>query len=297
MAKKKPNAGQRPVTPQVRRPSIPDPSFSADVEQIKRTFSRCTEWFKDERSLFKDTAVSKDKLTRAFGWWAGYPLLKEMVIDSRSPQTLTPVLESQLHGLRYLLNQTHTAATEVLMRAAEAVGIDSSTIWKSGVYCRDLLTSDSKKYYQVFGTDCTWPDCLGESLYELPVDIRTAIQDGHAQVLRLDIKADDETMERLQKAVGQPNGDDGARVPITVNQVHSILNDAKTASTAGVGAIQKWASKWGTPIAIAQGKSPASYDYAIVGPWLVKNRKINAKELPETPPNHVPKRTKRQREE
>ena len=135
----------------------------------------------------KSSDPNNDKLRTAFGLWGTYPYWKELV-DSDLRQTADDAVRFKHWNQQYKLNHVHEEATDVLMKRAEAIGIESDTIWQSAKYCRDLLVHKLGKYYPPNREDDRWPGCLGESLYDLPPDIRQAIQDGHAQVLRLSIK-------------------------------------------------------------------------------------------------------------
>lgn len=137
---------------------------------------------------FKLHPPTDDSRLMAVGYWVAYPLMKKDIVDSRKNETSDDDILSTLNSLKLKLDRVHNQAVIVLMRRAEELGIESDLIWKSAKYCRDLLDNNPDKYGPRDRAGGTWPEWLGESLYELPPDIRQAILDGHAQVMRLNIR-------------------------------------------------------------------------------------------------------------
>lgn len=129
-----------------------------------------------------------DSRLTALGYWVAYPLLKKTLVDSHKNETSNEDILNKLHLLKLKLDRVHGNAVYVLMRRAEELGIESDLIWKSANYCRGLLDNNPDQYDSRDLMAATWPRCLGKLLYELPSDIRQAILDGEAQVLRLNIK-------------------------------------------------------------------------------------------------------------
>lgn len=127
------------------------------------------------------------RLSDACGTWGTYPSVKKMLIGKLNCFAFEEAFQAVISRLHYKLDRNHELATDILMSRAEESGLNSALIWKAGKYCRDLLADPQCKYFRNT-TDDTFPGCFGESLYEMPADIREAIMDGHAELLCLNAK-------------------------------------------------------------------------------------------------------------
>ena len=151
---------------------------------------------------------SDKQLGLAYSCWVIYPFMKELLLDSHRVEAMQSQDDAALSALchvEFLLAETHRKAVEVLMDECERKRIESSAVWKSGHYCRELLADPNRRYYPRNRNDDYWPGCLGQTVHDLPSDVRESIMDGHSQVVRIGIKAHNIAPKRPPKNTARDN--------------------------------------------------------------------------------------------
>lgn len=115
------------------------------------------------------------RMTNAFYCWQNYAFMKRYFVDQWTPEKalFRPMFT-------FWIQEAHRLATRILMQHAEAIQVDSAAIWQSANHCRHILGEANRQILPE-----AWPQCLGITLYDLPVDVRQSILDGNAIVMRL----------------------------------------------------------------------------------------------------------------
>ena len=151
---------------------------------------------------------SDEQLRLAYSCWVTYPLAKELLLDSHRTEAMQSQDDAALSALcnvEFLLTETHRKATAVLMDECERKRIESAAVWQSGHYCRELLADPTGRYYPSNRNDDYWPGCLGQTVHDLPADVRESIMAGHSQVVRLGIKVRNIAQKRPPKNTARDN--------------------------------------------------------------------------------------------
>lgn len=124
-----------------------------------------------------DTASDNEVLELACSYWLAYPIWLEQV-------GCWWARESVRHEAYCAIVRVHRRATEILMQAAERLGIDSAPIFESAEWCRQLLAEPET--YRPTGE--VWPVCMEASRDSLPDGAWTVIMRGEAVITRLGVK-------------------------------------------------------------------------------------------------------------
>jgi hypothetical protein len=133
--------------------------------------------FDADAQVWKETTPSDEDLAKAVSYWLGYPLWLEQV-------GYWWARDETRYSAYIALNRVHHRATEILMEAAERLGIDSAPLMESAQWCRQLLAEP--EIYRATGE--TWPTCLEASRDSLPAGAWEAAQKGYATLARLSAK-------------------------------------------------------------------------------------------------------------
>ena len=171
------------------------------------------EVFEANIERWKAGNYTKDDFAAAFGFWIGYPMFLEMIgYDWHgNPARMASY---------YALNHAHIQATHILMKEAERHGLDPFPLNECARVVQEIYGHEPWKYYT--GRYDTWPACMGEARYTLPVSQQQALREGEAVFIRLAVKlslADEESIDAVVEAVGPvlpklPSPDD--TIPTTV---------------------------------------------------------------------------------
>ena len=159
--------------------------------------------------VLKSSNPIHERLKTAYGYWGTYPLQRELLVDSPRREATDEHVVSETYLVLLKLDEVHKAAVDVLMSRSKEQGGNPTLIWKSANYCRELLADYQKthKSYPANRESDYWPECLGPTLFELPADIRQAIQDGNAEVRTLCVP-----QERLIDALPKLTGEEQPEV-------------------------------------------------------------------------------------
>jgi hypothetical protein len=112
------------------------------------------------------------------------------------------------HAAYNSLNKAHHRATELLMTAAEKMGIKSTPLMESAQWCRQLLAEP--EIYRATGD--IWPTCLEASRDSLPPGAWKAAQKGYATLARLSVKIGPDTPREIAPAESATGGEAGSGV-------------------------------------------------------------------------------------
>lgn len=152
--------------------------------------------YEQDWKRFKWEPVTRQLAAEARCYWLQYPLWLNMMGFPDAKRT-----DAQLiHNATAELDRAHTSATMVLMKYAEQLGFDSSSISSAATLCRELHRDDFWKYFSNSRQYDYWPESLGTELLKLPADQRQAIQTATATLKRLDIRLDAISSEHVSAA-------------------------------------------------------------------------------------------------
>ena len=79
-------------------------------------------------------------------------------------------------------------ACRLLCERAELKKIDSTCIFLGGTYTRQLIRENWQRKAFDTSLKCAFPECLGAGLFQLEPDIRVAIMNGLAAVMRMNFQ-------------------------------------------------------------------------------------------------------------
>ena len=131
------------------------------------------------RALFKFlqdwelfTKAPKDELTRAIALGTWFSFAGDYAV---CPE----VLRESLAGV-------HRAATDYLIRLAEANGIEGTPLHHAGEVCRYI--AKNQEFRDSKAESHLWPQCLGHYRYSLPQGQQDAIESGERVIQKLRLK-------------------------------------------------------------------------------------------------------------
>ena len=137
--------------------------------------------FAESQRIMSNDPLSDGSLSRAFVLWRMFPLYMNSLTEAGQVDAIFDNIDVQsgLVSLECLLTSNHELAARALMRIAESLGVDSTTIDVAGRYCREY------RWPLDLTKTITWPECMHDRLFGLPADIRNAIIVGNASVERV----------------------------------------------------------------------------------------------------------------
>jgi hypothetical protein len=147
-------------------------------------------WYDDRLRVLSGEYSAAVFEEAANNWlWLGMEVTGRVDRPRRRAEQLGAALELDhnvvLMQIEYKLFHLHAKSVAVLMCEAERNAIDSTMLEVSGRYCRELLKDRHNAKVFHSSEEPIWPDFLGQRLFELPADIRSAIMLGNAALYRL----------------------------------------------------------------------------------------------------------------
>lgn len=140
-----------------------------------------------------------DDLISAFGYWVGYVMHLEAIACAGWPD------ECKWSACD-LLNSTHNAAANALMKESVRQNLDPAPLWECDRVIQEVYREDPTRVFQRGNYD-TWPECMGKWRYDLPEGQQKALRDGEAAFIRLFAALDLVTNE------GENGGTQAATIP------------------------------------------------------------------------------------
>jgi len=169
------------------------PSWTVGDGATLDAVARLRTQFDADAQAWKETTPNDEDLVKAVSYWVGYPLWLEQVGYWWAG-------DETRHSAYIALNRVHHRATEILMEAANRLGIDSAPLMESAQWCRQLLAEP--EIYRATGE--TWPMCLETSRDSLPPGAWEAAQKGYATLVQLSVKLETKSEKTKHPVMTEP---------------------------------------------------------------------------------------------
>jgi hypothetical protein len=229
--------------------------FDMATKSLETAFTRTvslhelTNQFADDHVELSHNSLTDDLLSRAFGYWLGYPTFLEIITNGHENERCAAV---------NYLKVAHFAATRRIMEAAEIAGLDSGPLWVGHEVCQRAL-----RHYRgpdISAVNDHWPHCLGDAINDLADNDVRAIRDCDALIGRLSARVDKkgvaavlaggESGEAAERLFGWPEILDAIKRP----------NDE-------TGRMKQLNAKFGGPIVTRQGGEPLVERAELINWW------------------------------